>query len=170
VQYLRIKHLFLREDGHLHIYICGCEQVDLTLEAAHLQRFIYNFRKSKDVSFPSPIYPLVHPTVLVEVSPIFYRVLDMTITRALLIFNCRVLCSVFVWHLCYHWFCNRSQMYWEDCGVGHVQTYEEGLSVAMYVNSRPLTKIHSRLAYIGSRCLLKMMLVRYDVPISNLNI
>lgn len=44
------------------------QQVDLTLEAAHLQRFIYNFRKSKDVSFPTPIYPLVHPTVLVEVS------------------------------------------------------------------------------------------------------
>jgi hypothetical protein len=44
-----------------------CGQVDLTLEAAHLQRFIYNFRKWKNVSFPVPIYPFVHPTVLVEV-------------------------------------------------------------------------------------------------------
>ncbi len=44
-----------------------CGQVDLTLEAAHLQRFIYNFRRWKNVSFPVPIYPFVHPTVLVEV-------------------------------------------------------------------------------------------------------
>lgn len=41
-------------------------QVDLAREAAHLSRFIYNFRRWKDVSFPKPIYPLVHPAVLVE--------------------------------------------------------------------------------------------------------
>jgi aarF domain-containing kinase len=41
-------------------------QVDLTREAAHLNRFIYNFRQSRDVSFPMPVYPLVHPAVLVE--------------------------------------------------------------------------------------------------------
>lgn len=41
-------------------------QVDLSREAAHLNRFIYNFRKWKDVSFPRPLYPLVHPSVLVE--------------------------------------------------------------------------------------------------------
>ncbi|KAL1325456.1 hypothetical protein HN51_035529 [Arachis hypogaea] len=41
-------------------------QVDLSREAAHLSRFIYNFRRWKDVSFPMPLYPLVHPSVLVE--------------------------------------------------------------------------------------------------------
>lgn len=41
-------------------------QVDLAREAAHLSRFIYNFRMWKDVSFPKPLYPLVHPAVLVE--------------------------------------------------------------------------------------------------------
>ncbi|XP_042520301.1 uncharacterized aarF domain-containing protein kinase 2-like [Macadamia integrifolia] len=41
-------------------------QVDLAREAAHLSRFIYNFQRSKDVSFPKPLYPLVHPAVLVE--------------------------------------------------------------------------------------------------------
>lgn len=41
-------------------------QVDLAREAAHLSRFLYNFRSWKDVSFPRPIYPLVHPAVLVE--------------------------------------------------------------------------------------------------------
>ncbi|XP_074570315.1 uncharacterized protein LOC141826895 [Curcuma longa] len=41
-------------------------QVDLSREAAHLSRFIYNFRRWKDVSFPQPLYPLVHPSVLVE--------------------------------------------------------------------------------------------------------
>ncbi|XP_010553421.1 PREDICTED: probable serine/threonine-protein kinase abkC [Tarenaya hassleriana] len=41
-------------------------QVDLAREASHLSRFIYNFRKWKDVSFPKPVYPLVHPAVLVE--------------------------------------------------------------------------------------------------------
>ncbi|XP_065022274.1 uncharacterized protein LOC135648469 [Musa acuminata AAA Group] len=41
-------------------------QVDLSREAAHLSRFIYNFRRWRDVSFPRPLYPLVHPSVLVE--------------------------------------------------------------------------------------------------------
>ncbi|KAK6133401.1 hypothetical protein DH2020_032865 [Rehmannia glutinosa] len=41
-------------------------QVDLAREAAQLSRFIYNFRRWKDVSFPNPVYPLVHPAVLVE--------------------------------------------------------------------------------------------------------
>ncbi|CAI9114691.1 OLC1v1015470C1 [Oldenlandia corymbosa var. corymbosa] len=41
-------------------------QVDLAREAAHLSRFIYNFRSWKNVSFPKPVYPLVHPAVLVE--------------------------------------------------------------------------------------------------------
>lgn len=41
-------------------------QVDLAREAVHLCRFIYNFRKSKNVSFPKPLYPLIHPAVLVE--------------------------------------------------------------------------------------------------------
>ncbi|KAH6835580.1 Protein kinase superfamily protein [Perilla frutescens var. hirtella] len=41
-------------------------QVDLAREAANLSRFIYNFRHWKDVSFPKPLYPLVHPAVLVE--------------------------------------------------------------------------------------------------------
>ncbi|KAK1420060.1 hypothetical protein QVD17_21367 [Tagetes erecta] len=41
-------------------------QVDLAREAANLSRFAYNFRRWRDVSFPKPIYPLVHPAVLVE--------------------------------------------------------------------------------------------------------
>ncbi|KAL3627626.1 hypothetical protein CASFOL_028989 [Castilleja foliolosa] len=41
-------------------------QVDLAREAAHLSRFIYNFRSWRDVTFPKPVYPLVHPAVLVE--------------------------------------------------------------------------------------------------------
>lgn len=41
-------------------------QVDLAREAANLSRFIHNFRHMKDVSFPKPLYPLVHPSVLVE--------------------------------------------------------------------------------------------------------
>ncbi|XP_017223622.1 uncharacterized protein LOC108200073 [Daucus carota subsp. sativus] len=41
-------------------------QVDLAREAAQLSRFNYNFRRWKDVSFPKPVYPLVHPAVLVE--------------------------------------------------------------------------------------------------------
>ncbi|KAI5078367.1 hypothetical protein GOP47_0006038 [Adiantum capillus-veneris] len=41
-------------------------QVDLAREATHLSRFSYNFRSWRDVSFPRPVYPLVHPAVLVE--------------------------------------------------------------------------------------------------------
>ncbi|KAL8467861.1 hypothetical protein ACS0TY_031200 [Phlomoides rotata] len=41
-------------------------QVDLAREASNLSRFIYNFRHWKDVSFPKPVYPLIHPAVLVE--------------------------------------------------------------------------------------------------------
>ncbi|KAF5804240.1 putative ABC-type Cd(2+) transporter [Helianthus annuus] len=41
-------------------------QVDLAREAANLSRFAYNFRRWRDVSFPKPVYPLVHPAVLVE--------------------------------------------------------------------------------------------------------
>ena len=41
-------------------------QVDLAREAAHLSRIIYNFRRWKDVSFPKPLYPFVHPAVLAE--------------------------------------------------------------------------------------------------------
>jgi hypothetical protein len=38
------------------------------VEASNLQRFIHNFRDVRDVAFPSPVRPLVHPEVLVEVS------------------------------------------------------------------------------------------------------
>lgn len=59
-----------------------------------------------------------------------------------------------------NWFCRMVKYSIEkSVCIGSLQTYEEGLSVSKYVNSRPLTKIHSRLAYIGSSCLLKMMLV-----------
>jgi len=42
------------------------EQVDLAREALHLHAFNFNFRKTKRVSFPVPLYPLVAPAVLVE--------------------------------------------------------------------------------------------------------
>ncbi|CAM6109737.1 unnamed protein product [Calypogeia fissa] len=79
-------------------------QVDLAREAAHLSRFIYNFRKWKDVSFPKPLYPLVHPEVLVE-------------------------------------------------------TFEEGQSVAYYVNTPEPTPLNKGLALLGTNTLLKMLLV-----------
>lgn len=41
-------------------------QVDLSTEAQHLQRFNYNFRHDASIQFPTPIYPLVAPEVLVE--------------------------------------------------------------------------------------------------------
>lgn len=41
-------------------------QVDLSTEAQHLQRFNYNFRHSASIQFPTPVYPLVAPEVLVE--------------------------------------------------------------------------------------------------------
>lgn len=40
--------------------------MDLALEARHLWQFNYNFRHSRNVRFPYPIYPLVAPEVLVE--------------------------------------------------------------------------------------------------------
>jgi aarF domain-containing kinase len=41
-------------------------QVDLSREACNLNRFGHNFRRWRHVSFPEPLYPLVHPAVLVE--------------------------------------------------------------------------------------------------------
>lgn len=41
-------------------------QVDLSREARNLFRFNHNFRHTKDVTFPTPLYPLVAPDVLVE--------------------------------------------------------------------------------------------------------
>ncbi|CAM8989596.1 unnamed protein product [Rhodiola kirilowii] len=80
-------------------------QVDLAREAAHLSRFIYNFRSWKDVSFPKPVYPLVHPAVLVE-------------------------------------------------------TYEQGESVARYVDElEGHERLKSAIAHIGTHALLKMLLV-----------
>lgn len=82
-------------------------QVDLAREAAHLSRFIYNFRRWKDVSFPKPVYPLVHPAVLVE-------------------------------------------------------TFEDGESVAHYVDDREGNeRVKRALAHIGTHALLKMLLVIY---------
>ncbi|KAG2448971.1 hypothetical protein HYH02_005725 [Chlamydomonas schloesseri] len=42
------------------------EQVDLSREANNLRRFNHNFRKTRHVFFPVPLYPLVTPDVLVE--------------------------------------------------------------------------------------------------------
>ncbi|GIL43566.1 hypothetical protein Vafri_1197 [Volvox africanus] len=42
------------------------EQLDLSVEAEHLQRFNANFRAWDNVRFPVPLYPLVGPDVLVE--------------------------------------------------------------------------------------------------------
>ncbi|MEW5312540.1 MAG: hypothetical protein WDW38_004169 [Sanguina aurantia] len=42
------------------------EQVDMSREAANLARFNHNFRKSRCVTFPVPLYPLVSADVLVE--------------------------------------------------------------------------------------------------------
>lgn len=42
------------------------EQLDLSVEASHLERFAHNFRRWRNVVFPRPIYPLVTPGVLVE--------------------------------------------------------------------------------------------------------
>ncbi|KAK6149836.1 hypothetical protein DH2020_017361 [Rehmannia glutinosa] len=58
---------WLRLDESVHQFgVFMMSQVDLAREAAHLSRFIYNFRSWRDVSFPKPVYPLVHPAVLVE--------------------------------------------------------------------------------------------------------
>lgn len=42
------------------------EQLDLLVEAQHLDRFGKNFRTWRNLSFPAPVYPLVAPSVLVE--------------------------------------------------------------------------------------------------------
>jgi predicted unusual protein kinase regulating ubiquinone biosynthesis (AarF/ABC1/UbiB family) len=42
------------------------EQLDLSVEAQHLSKFARNFRSWRNVKFPTPIYPLVRPSVLVE--------------------------------------------------------------------------------------------------------
>ena len=42
------------------------EQLDLSTEARALAKFNRNFRTWRNVSFPSPVYPLVAPDVLVE--------------------------------------------------------------------------------------------------------
>ena len=42
------------------------EQLDLQSEARNLARFNANFHRSKRVSFPKPIYPLVATDVLVR--------------------------------------------------------------------------------------------------------
>ncbi|EFJ17307.1 hypothetical protein SELMODRAFT_420999 [Selaginella moellendorffii] len=60
LRYLRL------EDSVQQFAVFMLTQVDLAREAAHLSRFLYNFRSWKDVSFPKPLYPLVHPAVLVE--------------------------------------------------------------------------------------------------------
>ncbi|KAL8112930.1 hypothetical protein AgCh_020299 [Apium graveolens] len=58
---------WLRLDESLQQFaVFMMSQVDLAREASHLSRFIYNFRRWKNVSFPKPVYPLVHPAVLVE--------------------------------------------------------------------------------------------------------
>ena len=45
------------------------EQLDLQSEARNLARFNANFHRSKRVSFPKPIYPLVATDVLVRCRP-----------------------------------------------------------------------------------------------------
>jgi aarF domain-containing kinase len=42
------------------------EQLDLSVEAQHLSKFARNFRSWRNVKFPTPIFPLVRPSVLVE--------------------------------------------------------------------------------------------------------
>ena len=42
-------------------------QIDLAREASNLQRFNYNFRRTDNVRFPVPLYPLVSADVLVSV-------------------------------------------------------------------------------------------------------
>ncbi len=50
-------------------------------------------------------------------------------------------------------------------GWGHClcQTFEEGQTVANFVDTGSLSSVHSRLAYIGSSCLLKMLLVSTSI-------
>lgn len=60
LSWLRLEEIVCQFDSLM------MSQVDLSREAANLSRFNYNFRRKKDVSFPMPIYPFVHPEVLVE--------------------------------------------------------------------------------------------------------
>eukprot|EP00252_Welwitschia_mirabilis_P006532 TRINITY_DN17416_c0_g1_i6.p1 TRINITY_DN17416_c0_g1~~TRINITY_DN17416_c0_g1_i6.p1 ORF type:complete len:657 (-),score=88.26 TRINITY_DN17416_c0_g1_i6:81-2051(-) len=93
------------EDSVQQFAVFMLTQVDLAREAAQLNRFLYNFRRWKDVSFPKPLYPLVHPAVLVE-------------------------------------------------------TYEQGESVARYVDQPESdNRLNRSLAHIGTHTLLKMLLV-----------
>lgn len=98
-----LKHLQLDKSVH-HFASFMTKQVDLTLEATHLIRFKHNFRKWKNIDFPEPIYPFIHPEVLVE-------------------------------------------------------TFEEGHSIAKYVNKEPQSYIKSCLAQLGTSLVLKMLLV-----------
>ncbi|GJP39223.1 hypothetical protein CLOM_g23616, partial [Closterium sp. NIES-68] len=60
LQWLRL------EDSVQQFAVFMMAQVDLAREAAQLSRFNYNFRRWRSISFPKPLYPLVHPEVLVE--------------------------------------------------------------------------------------------------------
>jgi aarF domain-containing kinase len=60
LQHLRLEESIRQFGGPLQ------EQLDLTAEAKHLSRFGRNFRGWRNVKFPTPIYPLVKPDVLVE--------------------------------------------------------------------------------------------------------
>jgi ABC1 atypical kinase-like domain len=51
------------------------EQLDLQSEARNLARFNANFHRSKRVSFPKPIYPLVATDVLVRCRPTLHLAL-----------------------------------------------------------------------------------------------
>ncbi|KAI8469109.1 MAG: hypothetical protein J3K34DRAFT_459528 [Monoraphidium minutum] len=57
---LRLEDTLKQFEAPLH------EQVDLSREARNLARFNRNFRRTRAVSFPTPLYPLVAPDVLVE--------------------------------------------------------------------------------------------------------
>jgi len=50
-------------------------------------------------------------------------------------------------------------------GWGHYlfQTFEEGQTTANFVDAGSLSSVHSRLAYIGSGCLLRMLLVSTSI-------
>lgn len=60
LQWLRL------EDSVQQFAVFMMAQVDLAREAAQLSRFNFNFRRWRSISFPRPLYPLVHPEVLVE--------------------------------------------------------------------------------------------------------
>ena len=60
---MRIPEPYLLFSGVSNL---GWVQVDLAREARHLWQFNYNFRHSRHVTFPYPVYPLVSDEVLVE--------------------------------------------------------------------------------------------------------